>query len=203
MSAPARMLTNSGRLVPLGAPQAGDIALRDVAHHLATINRFAGAPEFPLSVAQHAVLVSVIVHEKTRDPLAALHALHHDDHEAYTGDIIGPMLRLMRLKLHEYGIAEDLVAEIKASFDAVIYPAFGLQWPSPYRQIIDWADLTALATEFRDCMPDTVDAAETARLLAPWKRAVKPLKWDVAELKFIEAHTALCALAGVPAEGRR
>lgn len=197
-----QMLMNSGRLVPLGKPRRSDISLRDIAHHLATSTRFAGAPDFPYSVAQHAVLVSTIAFEKSRSAIVALHALHHDSHEAYTGDIIGPMLKLLRLRLHERGVADDLVAEIKAGFDAVIYPALGLAWPTPFADVIHWADMTALATEFRDLTPD-VDEPFSRELPPAYKRPLRAIKWDKAEENFLETHTRLCALAGVDAGAAR
>lgn len=74
--------TASGRLIDLERPQAGDIALPDVARGLSNCCRFAGQlPQF-YSVAQHSVLVASLV-----DPPFKLQALLHDASEAYMGDL--------------------------------------------------------------------------------------------------------------------
>jgi hypothetical protein len=60
-----------------------DIDIRDIAHHLACINRFCGALRFPVSVAQHCVYVSRLVQGTGWE----MQALLHDASEAYLGDV--------------------------------------------------------------------------------------------------------------------
>lgn len=59
-----------------------DVRLEDVAHHLAYIFRFNGASK--VSVAQHAVYVSLLLEGSGFE----YEGLHHDDGEAYVGDMI-------------------------------------------------------------------------------------------------------------------
>lgn len=75
--------TYTGRRVnPLNL-QVEDIDILDIAHHLATINRWCGALREPISVAQHSVHVSWLCDGTG----AELEALLHDASEAYLGDV--------------------------------------------------------------------------------------------------------------------
>ena len=57
-----------------------------IARTLSRINRFGGHTRYPYSVAQHAVLVSYLAPKKW-----AYEGLHHDDTEAFIGDVINPI----------------------------------------------------------------------------------------------------------------
>jgi len=77
------MLTISGRRInPLNV-RPEDVDEKDIAHHLALINRFNGATERPISVAQHVVYVSRLLEGTGFEWIG----LHHDDAEAYVGDV--------------------------------------------------------------------------------------------------------------------
>lgn len=90
------MLTVSGRVFSLRRPRPEDVAIRDIAHHLARVCRYGGAIEDHYSVAQHSVLVAQSL------ALAGASAEHqrwgllHDASEAYCGDVIRPLKGLMR-----------------------------------------------------------------------------------------------------------
>jgi len=74
-----------------GSAETNPYVLADIAHHLATINRYGGAAIFPYSVAQHSVALSVAIWDATHDPVLCLDALFHDAEEAYTGDLRTPI----------------------------------------------------------------------------------------------------------------
>ena len=78
----SNILTCDGKWIDTFNLQPEDISLEQIAHHLALTNRWCGATRVPITVAQHAVFVSRLVPHKK-----ALAALHHDDHEAFQGDI--------------------------------------------------------------------------------------------------------------------
>ena len=86
-----------GRIIDTDKPDLTGITLEEIAHGLAEINRFARKTFYPYSVAQHAVLVAEIIFAswnssaKSITNYGALAALHHDDHEFFTGDIIWPV----------------------------------------------------------------------------------------------------------------
>lgn len=72
------------------AAEKPDFALEDIAHALAMTVRYNGHCKYFYSVAEHAVLVSKIVEDATKDPQLAFEALHHDDTEAYLSDVPRP-----------------------------------------------------------------------------------------------------------------
>ena len=75
-----------GQVVDVTQLAPSDIDLEDIADTLSRINRFAGrTPGCPAgySVAQHAVLVSYLTSRRH-----AYEGLHHDDTEAYVGDVV-------------------------------------------------------------------------------------------------------------------
>ena len=63
--------------------KAGDMTLSEVAHSLACQNRFFGHAAWPISIAVHAVNVSLLCEGTGFE----MQALHHDDSEAVLGDI--------------------------------------------------------------------------------------------------------------------
>jgi hypothetical protein len=75
--------TYSGKKVNPLDLKVEDIDIRDIAHHLACINRFVGALTTPVSVAQHSLCVSRLL-AGTGYELAGL---LHDATEAYLGDV--------------------------------------------------------------------------------------------------------------------
>lgn len=105
--------TASGRGVDLRDPQPADIALADIAHHLAQTNRYTGATSFgdfcrPISVAEHAVIVAHRLKAQTYPARVILAGLHHDDAEAYLGDVSRPLKAL----LPAYSRIEEQFAEV-------------------------------------------------------------------------------------------
>jgi hypothetical protein len=81
--------TPSGAVIDLAHPERSLILLEDVAEMLAKTNRWCGSLCEPISVAEHAVVVS---RHAIRNPLLGL---HHDDHEAYLGDISYGLKKLL------------------------------------------------------------------------------------------------------------
>lgn len=74
--------TASGLQIDLEYLHPDHVKVSDIARALSCVCRFAGHVPTFYSVAQHAVLVSLLV----PDPLRRA-ALHHDDSEAYLGDV--------------------------------------------------------------------------------------------------------------------
>lgn len=127
----------------LAAPRVEDVHVEQIAHHLASINRFTGAARRPYNVAQHSCLVAQLLPPRLR-----LAGLLHDAHEAYTGDWSSPLKQ--RVRQLAPGLLEQLIAPI----ERVIEQRFGLTWLTPEdHALIKHADLTMLATEKRDLMP--------------------------------------------------
>lgn len=87
--------TFTGGLIDISDPQPEQVHLEDVAHALANVCRFGGHARHFYSVAEHAVLCSWYARKKWSDPVIEMAALHHDDPEAYLGDVPRPIKQLL------------------------------------------------------------------------------------------------------------
>lgn len=139
------MVTASGREYMLNGPQAlghwNPPDIRDIAHHLALINRFNGASSRPYSVAEHSLLCERIANRSGGGPGLRLAALMHDAHEAYCGDVTTPV----KLCLGAEWIG------FESMHKANVRDAYGLRTlMAGYATQIREIDLIALATERRD-----------------------------------------------------
>lgn len=144
----------------LSAPRAEDVRIEDIAYSLSRLCRFTGHCNRFYSVAEHSIYVAEIVAENR--PEWALAALLHDAEEAYIGDISSPLKALIR----NYVGGPAILGSITDGVEAAIEERFGLfdgktpQGKGPYlarRDAIKAADLTMLATERRDLMPEPPD----------------------------------------------
>lgn len=93
--------TLSGSMFDFDDPHPKDVDIDDIAIALGNTCRFGGHVKRYYSVAEHAVLVYRLVRDAGYHPETCLAALHHDDHEAYLGDIPTPLKRLMGDARHE------------------------------------------------------------------------------------------------------
>lgn len=100
----------SGTVVDLQRPTEDMINIDDIAHALSNICRFGGHCSPFFSVAQHSVLVAALAPDELK-----LAALLHDAPEAYLGDVISPLKKLLK----NY-------AEYEAAFEIVIGNKFGI-----------------------------------------------------------------------------
>lgn len=144
---PTHMETASGLYFDILNPRAADVRLEDIAHHLARINRYTGASGRAISVGEHAILVAGRLQALGLPARAVLRGLHHDDHEAYTGDIGRPM----KTALIKLGAP---VKTIEGAIDEAIYEA--LQLPAllvDEAAAVKDADEWALSAESYHHMP--------------------------------------------------
>ena len=121
--------TFSGIAFDLLDPKPEMILVEDIVHSLALINRFNGAAKFPYSVAQHSLYVAGLL-----PPDLKLHGLLHDAPEAYVGDMVSPLKKIMT----EY-------KEVEAGIARVVAEIFGLSWPAPPE--VKKADLAVMSAE--------------------------------------------------------
>lgn len=129
-------ITASGRQFFTLDPTPDAVCIEDIAHALSHICRYGGHSLRFYSVAQHSVIVSHIV-----PPELALHGLMHDAAEAYCGDVIRPIKRVLGTNY----------ADIEARIDAAVAARFGLRRLSADEKAeIKRADNVALVTERRD-----------------------------------------------------
>ncbi len=98
--------TVSGRWVNPFDPDPEQLDAADIARALANLCRFGGHSRSFYSVAQHSVIVSRLVEERTGDAEDAFAALMHDATEAYLGDMPHPLKHRSPLGA-AYKAAED------------------------------------------------------------------------------------------------
>lgn len=151
----------------------GDFAytVDDIAPALAKLARFTGHTERFLSVAEHAVLVSYLVPREH-----AYAALHHDDAEAFMGDISTPLKNKI-----------PALRGLAASIEPHIAAALGFEYP--FAREIHEADQIALGLEGRDEMPER----KAWREIPPEFRDIKVagLEWQSAEVAYRRRHEEL------------
>lgn len=125
------MVTLSGQYLEFKCPSLYNFTLDEIATGLSRECRWARQTQEFYSVAQHAVLVSFLV-----PPEFALHALHHDDAEAYLGDMISPMKQQM-----------PVYKEIEDNVQAAIFCHFGI-YSSKGKAAVKAADIRVELTEW-------------------------------------------------------
>jgi hypothetical protein len=135
--------TFTGRRFPVLAATAADIDIRDIAHGLSNMCRFAGMVRTFYSVGQHSVLVSRNVPQKL-----ALAGLLHDAHETFMGaDLPRPIKHAMPPAVATWW------KDIESRLDAAIAAAFKLpKLTAKDKATIKAADDLLLTTEARDFM---------------------------------------------------
>lgn len=87
--------TYTGRLIKPLDPHPDDIDIRDIAHALSNMCRYAGHVRKFLSVAEHCVLASYYINDGYSYGPGALEALMHDATEAYLVDVPKPYKHLL------------------------------------------------------------------------------------------------------------
>jgi hypothetical protein len=161
----ATMVTFTGVVFPLAAPGPEHVRIEDIAHALARLCRFNGACGPFYSVAQHSVLASSWVWDEWLKTEAAprllaqppdrfnpgakrwqleMTALLHDATEAYCGDVIRPLKRLLRSR------GGDVFDEIEDRIWKAVAERFGV--PAEMEPIVKVVDNRMCATEQRDLM---------------------------------------------------
>lgn len=158
-----------GRAIDMVEPSPVQVDFAEIADMLSTVNRYCGAAERPVSVANH-TLIAVACAEAfggnaRRRALVAL----HDCHEARISDIPTPAAQaLAAIAGQMYGLpaadhVKQALAEMKRRHDIAIHKAAGIDMPdAEEREFIRRCDIAALATERRDYLaaPPQAWAAE-------------------------------------------
>jgi|HubBroStandDraft_1064217.scaffolds.fasta_scaffold92962_3 hypothetical protein len=147
----------------------------DIAHALALRVRWSGHVRYFYSIAQHSVLVSYLV-----EPEYQLAALLHDASEAYIADIPSP------LKWYMAQQGNSLLKDLEEKIDCAIAYQFNFQFPR--HPSIKQADITLLATENRDLMPE---GEERLRMQEPMAEHICAWDWRRAETLFLQRYNQI------------
>jgi hypothetical protein len=169
------IITHSGLWFDFNDPQPDQICIEDIAHALAHICRYAGHSHTFYSVAEHSVRVSFIC-----APGDELWGLLHDASEAYMGDIVAPLKRL----LPDY-------QQIELKVQTAILQKFGLPLTPP--STVKWADMTMLVTEAKELCHSNWDATVLGYEPLPQQRIGHPLTPAEAKDDFITRYYELTA----------
>lgn len=163
-------LTFTGRRFWLLSPEPRDIFIIDIAHNLSRMNRYNGGTtgEFGYSVAQHSFLASYLV-----EPKYQLATLLHDASEAYIGDVISPLKKLLggRYRAIENGIMDAVAAR------------YGFVYDEETERAVKKADNIMLATEVRDIVPGHILRYEPTE--KPMYTKVVPIEPEMAKTMFL------------------
>lgn len=112
------MLTHKGEWIDLADPDPKKIWIADIAHGLSRTVRYGGQCPDLYTVAEHSVLVSAIAEEHGEDRHVLMECLLHDAPEAYLGDVITPIKKLIG----------QPYADLNARFEDSISTALGIPW---------------------------------------------------------------------------
>lgn len=190
--------TYSGVAFSLLHPDAEMVRIQDIAHHLSLINRFNGATKIAYNVAEHSVSVSYIVagqakeegrpqHEVDR---IAFQGLLHDAAEAYMGDTVRPMKRIL----------PEFFELIEERVNAAISKRFNVELEQLPAEI-HHADTVMLMTEKRDLMgppPRPWKEAQARSAPQPLRKPILiPMSAYEAERVFLDRFHSLYPLRGV------
>jgi hypothetical protein len=181
------LLTFSGlKFYPLD-PRPEAVCLQDIAHALAHICRWTGHTAYHYSVAQHAVQVALAVEQMAPD--LALLALHHDDAEAYIGDIARPWKRNL------YVMETVPVDVVEEQVRAVILETLGIHASPEAWAVIQAADNRILQAESDALMPHHPEFPSFGR--KPLACSMERMWPDSARDSFLFHHNRLSTLAAL------
>ena len=131
-----------------------EFPIDQVAGNLSRIYRYGGAIRW--SVAAHSLMVADMVPDEFR-----LHALLHDAHEAWTGDLCLPAKEIL-----------EYFDEMEWHFDERIFEMLGID-PSRYSyQVVRKADKAAVVEEFKLTAADS-NLLEDSVYAEHWARNVR------------------------------
>lgn len=179
------MRLNSGVIIDVLNLRLSDIRIEDIAHHLSLANRFAGATDQPVSVAQHSVYVSQIAERiRGRGDWAALQGLLHDGSEYILGDVTKWLKQ--QQPFDGYRVAEDYVQRR-------IFERFSV--PLQQHDAVTLADQLMVRREaeyfwgghWSDVPGYQALSAEERELIGPWE----PIDWKDAKARFLDRFDEL------------
>ncbi len=206
--------TVSGRVLRFAEPEVDrDALFQDMAHGLATANRFAGQTPMPYSVAQHSVMGAEAILRETDDVELAAFFLLHDGHEAWLGDWTRPAVAALCETIEadalEAGVSPIVarvfparvrrgLALMKRRIDKAVLAAAGFSHARFETRApdIEVADIRMLRTE-RDALLPRQSELWDARVEAAKPFVLRPARlkcwaWPEAEERFQTALRSFC-----------
>jgi uncharacterized protein len=133
--------TYTGKAFSLTDIKVEQIDILDIAHSLSNQCRYNGHCQRFYSVAEHCIEMSWM------DKIDPLVGLLHDAAEAYVGDIVSPLKRILK-----GGFQPSSLKLIEDSLNRKIEKKFGLPWNIIDSNQVNYADRILCATEKRDIL---------------------------------------------------
>lgn len=178
--------TFSGVRFNLDDPRPEDVRGADIAHALSRICRYGGHVGEHYSVAQHSTMVAWRVRTTNPGDLELeLAALLHDGAEAYVGDVIRPLKRLIG----------DAYMRLETRVADAVFRAFGLDPALASHAAIVAADMWVYALERRDVAAPPGDLWDVPHVELPPER-LTPLRAELASCIFYDRLVDLVCEVG-------
>lgn len=165
-------------------PRVEEINITDIAHGLSHVCRYGGHCRRFYSVAEHAVLVSLMVPERF-----AMEALLHDSSEAYIGDMIRPIKHSPEMRV--FRTAESRI-------EACVFTAFGVKQTPESHRAVKAVDDRILVDEINALMPNP--SAYLARMADVQPLGIPIAGWPswLAKANFLDRYCEILrASAGI------
>lgn len=158
-------------------PRPEEVDIKDIAHALSQVCRFAGHTQSFYSVAQHSLIVATACPPEYR-----LWGLLHDASEAYIGDMTRPLKRSM------FAAGITFYKDAEARIMRAVCERFGLPPEEP--AAVKHADNRVLFTERRDLLGHSViwDDWTGNKDVAPLETSIVPVLPSLAKWAFLEAY---------------
>lgn len=164
--------TFSGVQFDLEHPKESDIYIEDIAHALSQLCRFNGHTRVFYSVAQHSYYVARYLEHKGFDNKTVLAGLLHDGAEAYTGDIVKPVKKL----ISGFSALEERI-------QSIIYKRFGVDFNDDVSSAVSYVDGLLLFAEKNIFMRDHIVWPGEHNLPMAFK--LEHWMGDIAEARFL------------------
>lgn len=178
------MQTHSGKAFWPEHPEQHKFCPVDIATALSRQPRYGGHTRRFYSVAEHTMILCDFAYDEYEDPQMAYWTLHHDDSEAYLGDMPNPL----KVLCPDYKALEK-------KCESALQDHFRLRMPDHIKSL----DYRILLDEKKSLMgrepaPWNVDGVPLGVRLWEWRgRFPGYLKWQ-----WLRRHVLLCAQLGYP-----
>lgn len=176
--------TRLGIPFDLANPRPEAVSIYDISNALSKLCRYTGHVSQFYSVAQHSVLVSVILEDSGADMETVRAGLLHDAAEAYVGDVSSPLKSM----LTEFKAIENEISNV--IFEALRLDCDAVDW-----RAVKWADMMALFIERAVLMAELdfawvdEDLAKEAEMLGITK--IPSMLPDDARTHFVERYVEI------------
>lgn len=130
------MQTHSGGMFDFADPEVYEPTVEEVAHALSNICRYNGHCQVFYSVAEHASRCASLAERLGLGAEVRRAALHHDDAEAYVGDVVRPLKMLLEVRYHASYV--ETFSVLERQVEERLRRVFKIVWtPEIERQVKD------------------------------------------------------------------